>query len=763
MNFVKLLIHYMVRYFLGFLIVFLSCVMVASVAGKSMENYLIEQGRLKNQAGIDSIKEKVDKMSLINQMMSKNPSFTHIRQQKGQLPPKEALTLKEAYTMLADIGIVTDYVPYAFTLFKNNDMYISTGQCSSQFKEYYGRFLTIQKDGVDLTSAEALKAYFFDRYAAGGPFIQVDQVSYMYSAKEQTIDGALLYLTSDAYSAFPPASVSCFVMEPESIVDTIMMPEVMGSGFLYIQNVRNGEELLRFGEVPDGAAECRDGDRIAGEETYEVYVNEQKELGWKIVTGIPMSFVNEQLKPVYRLLFTYLFIGLLLVIVLTLYFSLQRYHGMKKVLFVLPDNGNRKPVKKRFDEYSLLTDNIQELKDKGEDYRLKFKELEQQKEAILLEHLIVSGIQTPEQRKVYETCFDKKTEFFCVALVRLYHQEYSDFKLATLHMTQYFKKFYKGDFASVYSGVSDELFLFQLNPNHDARVTGIKRLFDEIVPVLTQKYNVTFHIGVSAIGTDIANISKCYGQARQIVQAQFALGNENAIKAFDISDNVLYDNPISLEFLNRLSTLLLCGQQEEAIRELERVKGYYDRAPYLFELQKEQIFYSIRNVFYTTWLQFGRGAGFDGNMPDMKPDLVCEDMINIYKECVTDLCSFIRQSRKSKNEGLKTNIINYLQEHFPDAGLSAYTMSTAMGISEKYLSQFIKEQTGETFASYLLKLRIDKAKEYLETTGYSNEQIAELTGFGAVNTFYRNFNRQTGVTPKVYKNNLKRRSTGRHG
>ena len=46
------------------------------------------------------------------------------------------------------------------------------------------------------------------------------------------------------------------------------------------------------------------------------------------------------------------------------------------------------------------------------------------------------------------------------------------------------------------------------------------------------------------------------------------------------------------------------------------------------------------------------------------------------------------------------------------------------------------------------------AKLQLEIKELENK-IAELTGFGAVNTFYRNFNKQTGVTPKVYKENLK--------
>jgi HSP90 family molecular chaperone len=69
--------------------------------------------------------------------------------------------------------------------------------------------------------------------------------------------------------------------------------------------------------------------------------------------------------------------------------------------------------------------------------------------------------------------------------------------------------------------------------------------------------------------------------------------------------------------------------------------------------------------------------------------------------------------------------------------------------------KFMKEQIGETFTSYLEKLRIDKAKEYLTQTNYSNEQIASLTGFTTTTTFYRAFQRRNKVSPGVYRSSRK--------
>lgn len=45
MKFTKMLMHYITKYFLGFLIVFLSSILVAFVASRSIEDYIIEKGR----------------------------------------------------------------------------------------------------------------------------------------------------------------------------------------------------------------------------------------------------------------------------------------------------------------------------------------------------------------------------------------------------------------------------------------------------------------------------------------------------------------------------------------------------------------------------------------------------------------------------------------------------------------------------------------------------------------------------------------------
>lgn len=750
MKFTKILVNYVIKYFTGFLIIFMSSILVATIANSTIKNNIIDRSEMNNTEGIKNIEVAIAKMDLINQIMSQNSTFTTIVYQRGPIQKHDILKLREANQMYNEISFIIDYTPYVFTLFKNNDLYLSASQCSTSFENYTDKFLSIEINGEVLSSLE-IKTLFFDKYMSHETIIKVDKITYINNEKVHTLNNALIYLTSSSNSSINPMYISCFIIDSEFIIDKIMMRELKEKGFLYIENIKTKEVFIQYGNVPAEVSDSKNGQLFGGDDKYRVIVNNQKDLNWKIVTGVPMSIIKDQMKPVTSVLIIYLCIGMFLVIILTFYFSLKRYSGVKKVLFAIPFSKEEETDKLRFDEYRILTENILQLKNNGNNYRIKMEELLNKNKENLLKELIIMGIHTDEERKNFETCFDKEPEFFCVALVRLFQKEIRTFEEITLLLAEYMKKEFKGRFTNVYGGINDEIFLFELDPNQEANVSNIKTLFEKISIMLAQKYDVTFHIGISAIGTDIYNMNKCYEQARQIVQAQYAYCNQNIIKSYDININALYQNPVNLEFLNRMYTLLLCGHQKEIIEELDRVEAYYNRMAYLYELQKEQFFYSVRNVIYTVCLHLNIESDNSEVFPYFNNHLQCCDMIGMIKDSVCWLCDYINQSKKSKNESLKKKIIDYLHENYHDNTLSAYLVSKEIGISEKYLSQFIKEQTGETFSAYLLQIRIEKAKEYLETTDYSNDKISELIGFSAVNTFYRNFNKQTGVTPKIYK------------
>ena len=78
-------------------------------------------------------------------------------------------------------------------------------------------------------------------------------------------------------------------------------------------------------------------------------------------------------------------------------------------------------------------------------------------------------------------------------------------------------------------------------------------------------------------------------------------------------------------------------------------------------------------------------------------------------------------------------------------------MAQMCGLSVHYFSSQFKKAYGDTPQDYLIKLRLSKAKQLLETTAYSISDISEMCGFNKVNSFTTQFKRAVGKTPTEYR------------
>lgn len=749
MKFTRIAITYMIKYFLGFLAVFAGSLLVFIKAQNSIENYVIKQAQLQTREGIQAVEEAIEKMDLISRMMQQNNNFTELVYQGEASAEEKVMQLRNSNNFMTKIGSVADYTPYMFVLFKNNDLYLSSDQCDFSFQKYYGRFLKLTLPELAVEDGSQLKELLLKNGEEGRRFQRLQSIRFVRNDMNQELQEAVIYQVNAQNTIYDPLYVFCFVLSREYLVSSIMMSDLREDGFLYIQDMKTGETLLEYGDVPEIAHSCGDGDQIEGGNRYHAIVTVQKGMNLKVVTGVPMSYSEEQMKPVKNLLLLYLWLGLTTVIVLTLYFSFARYYGFRKVLLTFPEE-ELSDGKKSTNDYELLRDHVSRMHEKGRAYQMQIEELERRNRAILLENTIVNGIRSEAEKQAFYEYFGKEPEFFSVILVRMMNADGESTGNAAIDMLYFLKQADIRLWGNVHSGVFDELFLIELSPLQEPRLTELLKTMEDMAAFISENYDMNLHVGLSTVGTGLENIHRCYEYARRIVQAQHVFENENMVQAYDITASALHENPVNVEFLNGLYNMLLCGQETLIIKSFDQAEGCYERMPYLYEICKEQIFYSVRNVFYTAALHLNCEIYVE-DMPAYAQDMKCMEMMDIFGRTASRICGYIEQKKKSKNEELRESILRFIEEHFQDPDLSAAGVSRQMGISEKYLYQFIKEQTGETFMAHLLSIRVDKAREYLEQTDYSNEQIAVRTGFLSVSTFYRNFSRQTGVSPRTYR------------
>lgn len=107
----------------------------------------------------------------------------------------------------------------------------------------------------------------------------------------------------------------------------------------------------------------------------------------------------------------------------------------------------------------------------------------------------------------------------------------------------------------------------------------------------------------------------------------------------------------------------------------------------------------------------------------------------------------IIQTPKLTIEAIK-NIINM---NYCDYSFSLQLLADEFGVSLSYLSQYFKDKTDSTILDYITSLKMNKAKELLETTSLTLKDVAEQVGYINVSSFIRRFKQVTGTTPGEYK------------
>ena len=82
------------------------------------------------------------------------------------------------------------------------------------------------------------------------------------------------------------------------------------------------------------------------------------------------------------------------------------------------------------------------------------------------------------------------------------------------------------------------------------------------------------------------------------------------------------------------------------------------------------------------------------------------------------------------------------------------TLSALVFLSPGYLSAVFKEETGVTLNRFIREVRMEKAKELLETTNMKISGIAKEVGFSNNSYFCRSFREFFGDTPEACRKGI---------
>lgn len=141
---------------------------------------------------------------------------------------------------------------------------------------------------------------------------------------------------------------------------------------------------------------------------------------------------------------------------------------------------------------------------------------------------------------------------------------------------------------------------------------------------------------------------------------------------------------------------------------------------------------------------------------DVGSAYICKGLLlRIFKIMSTRYAfSLSREQRATMTWVIFDEVSEYMHHHY--AHMSIQDLVQQFHFQEDYFNRLIKSKTGMTYSAYIQSIRLEKAKQLLQTTPMTIDAVAEAVGYHNKGYFYKIFTQQNGMTPMQYRKSIDR-------
>ena len=112
------------------------------------------------------------------------------------------------------------------------------------------------------------------------------------------------------------------------------------------------------------------------------------------------------------------------------------------------------------------------------------------------------------------------------------------------------------------------------------------------------------------------------------------------------------------------------------------------------------------------------------------------------------------QKEMRKTETVIDSIKNYINQNY-NHELSRNEIAASVYLSPDYVAKIFKADTGMFLKDYINEIRIQKAKKLLLDDAHTVSEVASLVGMDNFSYFSTLFKKNTGLSPREYKQKAK--------
>ena len=276
-------------------------------------------------------------------------------------------------------------------------------------------------------------------------------------------------------------------------------------------------------------------------------------------------------------------------------------------------------------------------------------------------------------------------------------------------------------------------------------------------------YDKMFCCTVGQVYENWKQIPDSYQEARSVWNSILDINEavvfyEEQLKAQSGSDRNGIERPVEME--NNLLVSIQMGRTEEALENLEEILQYYQ----LVNVQlSEFVSISLVELVFLISDTLQKAGGI---RPLWKDEDVVEylkkhfaygslsDAREVLEQYVSKCCEQFAVVNEKQGDRIVFNVKELIEKNLANEEFNLETVSAQLCFSHNYVRQIFKQITGESFTEYLIRRRMEKARELLQNRNLKIQDVAIRTGYSNQRYFASYFKKYYGCTPTEYRNSL---------
>lgn len=265
------------------------------------------------------------------------------------------------------------------------------------------------------------------------------------------------------------------------------------------------------------------------------------------------------------------------------------------------------------------------------------------------------------------------------------------------------------------------------------------------------KVQVTVGIGISVSSVELVPVS--YQTACHSLDQKYFSGLHNVIRPASRVSSISDQDLLILKDIEAIANKMRMGNRDE-ICELLRKQCEQMTSKQIPKAFVQSLVTSLCVHCYELLLEYtGVAVEYSPKQLDYEEIMNARTIAELFeyakRKCLETIDT-LKESNHSQSVLTISKVKKWVQDQYA-SNISLKIIAESLYINATYLGQQFKAAEGISFNDFLLKVRIEKAKELLQHTNLRVYEVAAQVGYQELDWFYKRFKEYTGMSTTKYR------------